>query len=72
MHDLHDFRIPEEFFVYVLASLMQQPDGGNRPLPLERPNDPAIEGPNARVNRRLPAKLVDVLLNNQLGWWQMH
>ena len=22
---------------------------------------------NARVNRRLPAKLVDVLLNNQLG-----
>jgi hypothetical protein len=23
---------------------------------------------NARVNRRLPAKLVDVLLNNQLGW----
>ena len=29
-----------------------------------------IEGnqkPNARVNRRLPAKLVDVLLNEQLG-----
>lgn len=25
------------------------------------------ERPNARVNRRLPAKLVDVLLNNQLG-----
>ena len=24
---------------------------------------------NARVNRRLPAKLVDVLLNNQLGAW---
>ena len=24
-------------------------------------------GPNARVNRRLPAKLVDVLLNNKLG-----
>ncbi len=24
--------------------------------------------PNARVNRRLPAKLVDVLLNDQLGW----
>jgi len=24
--------------------------------------------PNARVNRRLPAKLVDVLLNNKLGW----
>ena len=23
--------------------------------------------PNARVNRRLPAELVDVLLNNQLG-----
>ena len=23
---------------------------------------------NARVNRRLPAKLVDVLLNNQLGF----
>jgi hypothetical protein len=27
--------------------------------------------PNACVNRRLPAKLVDVLLNNQLGWWQV-
>jgi hypothetical protein len=24
-------------------------------------------GPNARVNRRQPAKRVDVLLNNQLG-----
>ena len=24
--------------------------------------------PNARVNRRLPAKLVDVLLNKKLGW----
>jgi hypothetical protein len=26
-----------------------------------------LERPNARVNRRQPAKRVDVLLNNQLG-----
>ena len=76
MHDLHDFRVPEEFFVCVLASLMQQGDGGNRVLPLERPNDPAFEGPNACVQRRRseaqgtnPAG-VGVRWNAQLGWWQ--
>lgn len=27
----------------------------------------SVKRPNAKVNRRLPAKLADVLLNNQLG-----
>jgi hypothetical protein len=76
VHDLHDFPVPEEFFVCVLASLMQQGDGGNRPPPLERPNDPAFEGPNAQVQGRLLGVAEasgggGVPCNDQLGWGQV-
>lgn len=38
---------------------------------LMNPSLMLIVNSNACVNRRLPAKLVGVLLNNKLGWWLM-